>query len=1591
MSTLDFLSKLRRSGVRLWIEGDKLRYSSPKGSLSPELRSELAERKAELIFFLRNTTLSGDTTMPQIEPVFRTGPLPLSYAQERLWFMDQLMPGNIMYNEHSAVSIKQPLDIEILKRSLNEIVRRHEILRTTFVELNGQPIQVISPSLRINLPVDDLTSLPSVLRIETGKRIAGEEATRPFDLASGPLVRTRLLKLGVMEYIFLLTMHHIVCDGWSMGLFSRELTTLYAAYAAGKPSPLPELPIQYADYASWQRNWLQGDVLERHLSYWKQQMTGLAPLEMPADRPRPAIQTFRGASEAVKISSSLTQELKVLCQREGVTLFMALLAAFDTLLYRYTSQDDVTIGTYIAGRNRAEIEKLIGFFINTLVLRTDLSGNPTFWEILSRVRDVTLGAYAHQDMPFPKLVETLQPERDLSRNPLFQIVFQLVNVPTVDRQYSSELQAPIVVERTTANFDLVLNLSVGADGLFGSFEYSTELFDAATIKRLTRQYQSVLQAVAADPGLRLNEIPLLAPAEREQIVTGWNATENACDYDRSLVQRFEELAERTPEATAFLYQQDRLSYRELNMRANRLAHYLRSLGVGPEVLVGICLERSLDLPVALLGVFKAGGAYLPLDPSYPLERLGFMLEDAHSSILISHQDLLESLPVENLKRVCLDTDVEELACQNEENPSRISTSNHLAYVIYTSGSTGKPKGVAVEHKQILNRLAWMWKAYPFGEEEVNCQKTALSFVDSIWEFFGGLLQSRPTIIIPEEVVKDPYELVKVLAEQRVSRIWIVPSFLRMMLDTYPDLQGRLPCLKFWVVTGEALPAELLERFYEIMPESVLYNLYGTSEVWDVTWYDTQEEQESAWHVPIGRPIQNMHAYALDSHLQPVPVGVPGELYIGGVGVARGYVGRPELTARHFLPDPFACQAGARLYKTGDLVRFRPDGNLEYLGRMDHQVKVRGYRIELGELEAVLQQHPGVKQAAAAVRQDGTVEQRILAYVIQNPDYTGSFHEPSTMAWSTEQIPRWREIWDEAYRQPPKETDPTFNIVGFNSSYDGLPMPAEEVREWVTQAVDVVLDRHPRRVLDIGCGMGLLLFRIAPNCTDYLGTDISPVALNYLRRQLAAPGTSMSQVQLQERPADDFTGIEDRSFDVVILHSVVQYFPNVDYLVQVLKSAVQVVAPGGLIFVGDVRSLPLLEAFHTDVELERAPASLLLNQFKQAVQKRMSQDKELALHPAFFSALQQQISEIKGIRIELKRGHQHNEFSRFRYNVLLYVGQELPEHREHTWLDWEKHALTILELKEILRNKEPELLGVKKIPNSRLARCVTTADLLSNPVGIRTIGQLRETLDGASLNGIDPEDLWSVSQELPYSVQVCWSSSGAAGEYDVLFKRQKGGGNSGGGQEEYWLPDATVPLKPWNRYANNPLQGMFALQLVPQLRQFLQVRLPEYMLPANYVLLNSLPKTPSGKIDRRRLPTPDQLMPQLETTYVAPRNPVEEILASLFANVLGLEQVGVHDHFFTELGGHSLLATQLVSKIRSTLQVELPLRTVFDQPTVSGLASILQNDPNTGHSIAKTAELALMVMNLSDEEVQTMLSARSHPSDPAPEHLSGISP
>ena len=939
-------------------------------------------------------------------------PAPLSFAEQRLWFLNQLEGENNTYNIPFAKLLNGNLNLAALEGAIAEILRRHEVLRTRFQVINCTPMRIIDPEITLTLKVVDLQDLPEAEHLTTVKRLVTIEADKPFDLANDPLIRVHLWRVSSQSHVLLINIHHIVSDGWSLGILTQELSALYKAFLSGEPSPLPELSIQYTDFAVWQRQWLTGEVLEKQLGYWKQKLAG-APevLALPIDRQRQAVQAFRGTYVSFLLPNSLSEALKELSKRTEVTLFMTLYAAFITLLSRYTGSDDIVVGTPIANRNRPEIEGLIGFFANTLVLRTDLSDNPIFEDLLSRVRDMMLEAYAHQDLPFEKLVEQLQPERSLSYIPLVQVMLVL-EVPKPQTQMAGLTVSPLAVEKTTAKFDLTLFLQNSDKGLIGTWEYNTDLFDAATIDRMTRHFQTILAGIVANPQQKVFSLPLLTERERYQLLIDWNNTQKEYPINKCIHQLFEEQVEHTPDAVAVEFGNQQLTYDELNAKANQLAHYLKSLGVKADVLVGICIERSLEMIVGLLGILKAGGAYLPLDPNYPNERLSFMLEDAQVQVLLTQHSLLERLPQHQAKLVCLDTDTHLVSQFSQDNFISGVQANNLGYVIYTSGSTGKPKGVAMSQVALCNLIFWQLENMKVSRGAKTLQFAPISFDASFHEMFSTWHSGGTLVLIREEMRRDPVALLALIEDKAIERLFIPFVGLQQLAEVAVSSELFTSHLREIITAGEQLqitPA-ISHWLGKLTNDCTLHNHYGPSESHVVTTF-TLTNSVQTWPLlpPIGRPIANTQIYILDKYLQPVPVGVAGELYIGGVPLARGYLNRPQLTLERFIPNPFGqsreageqggtgeteCQSFnyERLYKTGDLARYLPDGNIEFLGRIDNQVKVRGFRIELGEVEAVLTQHEDVEGCCVIAREDNKSDKRLVAYVVAHQDCTPTINE-----------------------------------------------------------------------------------------------------------------------------------------------------------------------------------------------------------------------------------------------------------------------------------------------------------------------------------------------------------------------------------------------------------------------------------------------------------------------------------------------------------------------------------------------------------------------------------------------------------------------
>ncbi|WP_293066656.1 MULTISPECIES: non-ribosomal peptide synthetase [unclassified Moorena] len=1866
MNLIIFLQYLDQKGVKLWNDGGKLRTEGSQEVLTTDVMAELEQYKSEILKLLREN--------PDISQVH-----PLSYGQKYLWFLWQLSPQGHNYNVSFSVRIYSKVDLTIWQQVFQTLRERHPLLRSTFLKLGQQPIQQLHQHQELDFLQIDASSWSEE---ELNKKVV-EAHRHPFNLETEPVMRVRWFTCSEQDHIMLLTIHHIALDGWSWNLIAKELPQLYQAQLNGIEASLPPLQYSYQDYVSWQKELVEGQEGEQLWNYWQQRLGGELPvLNLPTDKPRPPIQTDNGGSYPFKLSEKLTEQLKELAQTEGATLYMTLLAAFQVLLYRYTGQEDILVGSPTSGRSKAEFASLVGYFVDSVVMRADLSGNLSFRDFLSQVRQTVLGALAHQDYPFALLVDKLQLERDSSRAPLFQACFVLKKF-----QESQDLQKvlfsskktlmnwgglevePFVLEQYESQYDLFLEMLEYDSSLVGFLKYNADLFDEQTIARMAGHFQNLLEGIVNGPQQSVTALPLMTEVEREQILVEWNNRKTDYPNDKCIHQLFEEQVEKTPDAIAVVFEQQKLTYSQLNSKANQLAHYLQKLGVVPETLVGICVERSVEMVVGLLAILKAGGAYVPLDPAYPQERLEYMFADSQVSVLLTQEPILAQPPQHQAQVVFLDKDWEKIATETPEKVESEVSPQNLAYVIYTSGSTGKPKGVLVEHKGLCNLATVQIQAFQVNSNSRVLQFASLSFDASISEIVMALGSGASLYLGSRNTLMPGVGMSQWLRNNKITHITIPPSALAVMP------KEELPDLKTIVVAGEACPPELISQ-WSVGRQFV--NAYGPTES---TVCATMAECSPESSVPsIGRAIGNTQIYILDINLQPIPIGVPGEIYIGGVGLARGYLNQPQLTQEKFISHPLRNLTEERLYKTGDLARYLPDGNIEFIGRIDNQVKIRGFRIEPGEIESVLRRHPQVQQAVVIDREDTPGNKRLVAYFVpepeleqniqnikgielwpsiaeyyvydellyyamtndhrrnqsyqvainqlvkdrvvveigtgkdailarfcakagakkiyaierdrettqlakacvdklglsaqieiihgdamtvnlpeladvcvseivgaiggsegaaviinnarrflkpdcamipersvtkiaavtipeplinqpkftkvsgyytqkifeqvgypfdlrvcikgfpqanllsnreifedldfkkfldtdlthqiqlrieksgrldgflvwlnlhtiegecidiiehehswlpvyfpvfepgidvsegdvieavcsrklcennlnpdyaiqgriirqqgedidfehisyhwkqqfkQTPFYQRLFAETETVSTSKLQlldplINSWQNLFNQQIEEQKSEvTDPLFNISGWRSSYDNQSLPESQMRIWAGDIVAQVLAHKPKKVFEIGCGTGLLLFQIAPHTQAYYGIDISSISLEYIQQQILQESEKYAHVNLAQKRADDIGDIASQSFDMVIINSVIQYFLNVEYLLQVISEAIRIVKPGGIILLGDIQSLPLMKAFHSSVQLYQATPSLSVEQLKLKINKQMEQEQELLVSPELFVALKEKHPEITHVQIRLERGREQNEMNKYRYSVLLHIEAQAASIIAPTV---ESGAdMSAQEIETYLRDHEPESICFSGLVNGRVANDVGLVELLSQPESKQNVQQLRQTLESKLVNGIDPERLYELSSDLGYSLELCWSAQGRGELMDGVFVRRELA------QEGIVLTPLTqksVVASNWHHYGNNPLNSEVGKQLVPELREYLQSRLPEYMVPSGLMVLSQLPLTPNGKVDRKALPVPD-VSSNVSTEYVAPQTETQKALAEIWQELLGIEKVGIHDNFFFDLGGHSLKATQVVSRVRNILGIELTLKRLFESPTIADMAKSLE--------------------------------------------------
>lgn len=983
MSTIDFLSRLKELNIKLWLEDNKLRYQAPKGVMSRELLLEISNRKSDIIAFLKEISADDKNKkelIPCVERDCENG-LPLSFTQQTMWFFDRFSKGNPVFNICNAMVMDGILHKDKFLKALNELAARHESLRTTFKNVEGKPVQVIHPASPVEFPEIDLSDIPKDKLKNSLKKVLKAEARREFDLEKGPLFRFSLFKLEENKYVFCMTMHHIIADAWSNAIFVKEFLKLYEAYVKGENISLPELKIQYADYASWERKKFDREMPENLLNYWTKQLENPTTLQLPLDCPRPKSKDYEGGYQPLFVPSDIAGKLKGICKDEGASMFMIILSAFQTLLYRYSGQNDIFTGTVVANRNREETQNIVGPFMNTLVLRTSFENDPTFIEVLRRVKKMTLDAYTYQQLPFDKLLEEIKPKRDVSMTPLFQVMFIMQNTQKVMLELPGMKAEQINVQSDMSPFDLRLQLTENEGGLKGGFEYSSALFKPSVIARMSRHLLNILEYVTAMPDRKVSEIPILTDDERSQILNDFNNTQAAYSKEKVISEFFEEQAEKTPGAVAAIFENRSLTYDELNKKSNQLARLLREKGVKQGSFTGIMLERSLEMIIGILAIEKAGGAYLPIDPNYPKERINYILKDSGAALLLTQKKFVSVPTEEKIEKIFIDDG--SLYKGDNSNLRDKASPNSVAYVIYTSGSTGKPKGVMIEHHSLINRLEWMQKKYPINSDDTILQKTAFTFDVSVWEMFRWGMCGAKVCFLEPGAEKDPGKIVDAIEKNNITVIHFVPSMLTVFLEYIKDTgkARKISCLRQVFASGEALTPTQVELFNSLLSinGTKLANLYGPTEAAiDVSYFDC-EAGNCLNNVPIGKPIDNIRLYITDNKMQLQPIGVPGELCIAGVGLARGYLNKPELTAEKFVDNPFT--PGEKLYRTGDLAKWREDGNIEYLGRLDFQVKIRGLRIELGEIEHAALLHPGVKECIVNAWEKQAGDLHLAAYVV----------------------------------------------------------------------------------------------------------------------------------------------------------------------------------------------------------------------------------------------------------------------------------------------------------------------------------------------------------------------------------------------------------------------------------------------------------------------------------------------------------------------------------------------------------------------------------------------------------------------------------
>lgn len=1491
---------------------------------------------------------SHDFVLPPVKAVSRNQVLPLSYAQQRLWFVDLLGEGSVEYNMSGRFILDGAFNRKAFSRALNSLLDRHEVLRTHFVMVEGEANQVIANRCELPFTLHDLSEMSVEQQQQQAIKLMQDEVKVPFDLGKDLMLRVVVLKFSETKYLVVYTIHHIAGDGWSLTILNDELLALYDAYCDQKDNPLEPLDIQYVDYAIWQRDWLKGQVLEKQLDYWRNQLAGIPQVhKLPLDKARPTEQLYEGRAFSQIIDKEITSQIKKLCNQFGVTLYMFLETAFAVLIGRYSQEQDIVLGSPIAGRTHKDIEKLIGFFVNTLVVRTKLSGNLTFSQLLEKNKQTILDAYANQHIPFEMLVEEVRPERNMSYSSLFQILFVVQNneseAPGLEVESGHHTNRSDFTPRdVNIRFDLALHVAELNPELLVSWSYRDSLFEDETVARMATNFNVLLESIIdgvlkLEKELPIEQLNIISDEERNTLLVDWNDTYHEYNQTLCVHELFEQQVERTPDNIAVIYEDKKLSYRELNQQANCLAHFLIEKGVKPDSVVALSLNHSLETMVGLLGVLKSGAGYVPLEPSCPASRMAYMLDDCGAKILITQSGQIEGLSDEKFQIIYLDdknvkNELSRYLDSNPQDKDRKLTSSNLAYVIYTSGSTGKPKGVMINHNSVCNFLNCAERLFLTDKIKGSIVSSPITFDATVQSLYLPLITGRST-----EFLKEGDELLSTLADYLIDDeesllFKITPTHLKAV-SSHSFITKNPSVEHVIVVAGEQLTKDTLQQWkQEILPNAHFINEYGPTEgtvgscIFAVP--DAYDFSTNGPGVPIGKPLDNVKFYVLGQHRELQPVGVCGELYIGGDGLAREYLNRPQLTDSRFINHSFSTEPTDLLYRTGDLVRWLPDGNLEFVGRVDDQVKIRGFRIELGEIEGILNSQQSLNSSVVIVNKKDQ-DSQLVAYVCPSTKYLTEFSH----SYNQEHLDRWTLVNDDKYADTSNNiTEVESNFFGWNSSYTDKPIALEQMEEWLSGIMQRIHKLNPKRLLEIGCGQGLLLYRYAETCEAVYASDISSVALSGIQKEL--DGRGWGHVTLEHGDALSIDKFNGAAFDTVVINSVVQYFPNRLYLQQMLDGLLSRIDDGGKILVGDVRNLDLFTAHLAAIEKshlgESTPVSLIANR----VQRRIQQEPELLISPSFFAQLADNHPEIDQVDILVKRGVADNELLRYRYDVVitkkLKKATENKVTSEVSPLIWNEFKSTQSVL-DMLQQNNLDAFGVYAVPNARIEEDIALSTGFGEWESERLVYPQKQvgSLNEAAITQIIAlESLLSSAEKEGYYCAVTWSQD-KLDHLDLIFSRDE-------------IPEIQARSPYVISYlTNHPQMASVGHDLSRELKQKLELCLPDYMVPSVYIVMENLPMTTSGKIDKRALPLPEEGDLQ-KNSYVAPRSESEQQLAELWQQLLNIEQVGINDNFFA-LGGHSLLATRLVSLIRQSFRVELPLRSLFDSPTIAELSERLATE------------------------------------------------